>query len=220
MPEAQGGDAAGKEKPKDFQVIRTRPAAEEGMNPLPLVIAVAVVLVAGAGWWFTQRKPKDGEGTTPSPGGATTAPGPDTAPVAPLPDSVTNQLDFLEGEGNFERALEKARGYLEENYPNHPELKRRIASYERRLSGDSEPSQAGGLARAQTLLREGKAGQALEVAEAVIDETPDDALAHFVAAIACGQLGDTVRGLTFAERAKELGHDPSECDTLMARLKQ
>lgn len=219
MPEAQGGGEAGKDKQKDFQVIRTRPAAEEGMNPLPLVIAVAVVLVAGAGWWFTRNKPKDGGDTSTTPGGgAPTDPGP-TVPLAPLPDFVTNQLEIIEGEGNFERALDKARGYLE-HYPDHPELKRRIAGYERRLAGDLEPSQAGGLTRAQQLLREGKATQALEVAEAVIDENPDDALAHFVAAIACGQLGDTVRGLTFAQRAKDLGHNATECDTLMERLKQ
>jgi hypothetical protein len=99
------------------------------------VVLLVIIAVGVGGWYYTSHRKPAGDGKTgtgPTTGTeTTTAAGPST----PIPPGLAERLDFLESQGQYDRALELALDKLKE-LPDCADLKNRIADYRHKLGQD------------------------------------------------------------------------------------
>jgi tetratricopeptide (TPR) repeat protein len=183
------------------------------MGPIVIVI---VLVVAGA---FGLIKMSGDDPAPPETGGNTTT-GPDTPELknVEVPDYVWEKLEFLDGEGNLDAALD----FAEENEKLTPNAKLRqmITKYRRELGIDVvtlTPAQL--QRRAVASMGKGNYGEALEDLDEAIEGDPDNATLYFLRGKCKGLEEDRLGALGDLKSALNLGYQPaSDAEALLERF--
>ncbi|RMG13887.1 MAG: hypothetical protein D6731_11285 [Planctomycetota bacterium] len=201
-----------------FKVVRTAPQQSEGGLLGPLILLV--ILAAGGGFAAYKfgggdQGPESSAGDSSPPTSGVRQPPPDEE----VPDYVWERLDFLEGEGSFEKALEVAEEANKET-PNS-QLRAKIARYRKELGLDKlDLTFPQALQKAQAAQRSGELEEALEYADVAVDLSPEgDAQAYFLRGRILVLLGKKEEAQEDLEEALDRGYEPAaEVEKLLDQL--
>jgi hypothetical protein len=214
----------GAEPRKELEGFRvTRAAPVEAAGPPVGVIVVAIVLVIVVAFGVIKMN----SGDDPAPDGGTETSGtggpdgttkaPETQDV-PVPDYVTDRLDFLDGEGDLETALD----YAEENEALTPNrlLRAKIAAYRKELGIDAVDLTPAQLAKqAKSAMAKGDFDDAIAALDEALETDTENAHLYFLRGKAKGLGGDNLGAVGDLQSALDLEYEPAdEVETLIKRF--
>lgn len=143
----------------------------------------------------------------------------DAGPAEPAPQSVFDRLDWIQEQEGAESALSVAENQYLVEYPNAPNLKKRIEELKKATTVGEDAELIEAREDARMMAGAGRNEEALQAIERILERTDyQDAEANYLKAKVLLQTGDTFGAQSALEEAEALGHDQAEVEAMRRML--
>jgi len=143
----------------------------------------------------------------------------EAGPADPAPQSVFDRLDWIQSQEGAESALSVAENQYLVEYPNAPNLKKRIEELKKAATVGEDAELTEAREDARMMAGAGRTDEALQAIERILERTEyQDAEANFLKAKVLLATGDTFGAQGALEEAEALGYDQGEIEALRRTL--